>query len=98
VLTEGERRTAALRGGRPPTIGDVRTALDAVRVLCFGDSDTYGELAEAIRLVAQERGVLYADATRVTDPVDDGIHLSMDSHVRLAELIASTVMTGLPAT
>ena len=53
-----------------------------------------GELGTAIRHVAQHRGVLYADAAQVADPGDDGIHLSMDSHARLAELVASLVVTG----
>ena len=52
------------------------------------------ELATAIRHVAQERGVPYADAAQVADPGDDGIHLSMDSHARLAGLVASLVVTG----
>ena len=53
------------------------------------------ELAVAIRRVAQERGVLYADAAQVAHAGDDGHHLSLDSHARLAELFASTVLPAL---
>ena len=53
------------------------------------------ELALAIRRVAQERGVLYADAAQVAHAGDDGHHLSLDSHARLAELFASTVLPAL---
>lgn len=52
------------------------------------------ELALEIRRVAQRRGALYADPSQVARAGDDGLHLSMDSHTRLAELIASTVLTG----
>jgi lysophospholipase L1-like esterase len=50
------------------------------------------ELATEIRRVARERGTLFAAAAEVARPGDDGLHLSQDSHARLAELIASTVM------
>ena len=50
------------------------------------------ELAIAIRRVAQERRVLYADAAQVAHSGDDGHHLTLDSHARLAELFASTVL------
>ena len=53
----------------------------------------FRELATEIRRVAQERGVLYADVTGVA-PGDDGIHLSVESHARVAELVASTLLTG----
>jgi lysophospholipase L1-like esterase len=53
------------------------------------------ELAIAIRQVAQERGVLYADAAQVAHAGDDGHHLTLDSHARLAELFASTVLAAL---
>ena len=51
------------------------------------------ELATEIRRVAQERGVLYAEAAQAAQAGDDGVHLSLDSHARLAELVASTVLT-----
>ena len=52
----------------------------------------FRELATEIRRVAHERGVFYADVTGVP-PGDDGIHLSVESHSRVAELVASTVLT-----
>jgi lysophospholipase L1-like esterase len=53
------------------------------------------ELAVAIRRVAQQRGVLYADAAQVAHAGDDGLHLTMDSHARLADLIAPMVVRAL---
>jgi lysophospholipase L1-like esterase len=53
------------------------------------------ELAGAIRRVAQERGVLYADAAQVAHAGDDGHHLTLDSHARLAELVAPMVAPAL---
>ncbi len=53
------------------------------------------ELAIAIRRVAQERGVLYADAAQVAHAGDDGHHLTLDSHDRLAELFASMILPAL---
>jgi len=53
------------------------------------------ELAIAIRRVAQERGVLYADAPEAAHAGDEGHHLTLDSHARLAELFASTVLPAL---
>jgi len=54
----------------------------------------FQELARAIRRVAQERDVRYVDAAQVAHPGDDGLHLALDSHARLAELVAATVLTG----
>ena len=53
------------------------------------------ELMAAIRRVAQQRGVLFADAAQVAHAGDDGVHLSLDSHARLAGLITSIVVPGL---
>jgi lysophospholipase L1-like esterase len=55
----------------------------------------FRELEIAIRRVAQQRGVRYADASQVARPGDDGLHLSIDSHAPLAELVASTVLAGV---
>lgn len=52
------------------------------------------ELAAEIRRVARERKVRYADAAQVASAGDDGVHLTEDSHARLAELVASTILTG----
>jgi len=49
------------------------------------------ELSEEIRRVASDRGVMFADAAQVARAGADGLHLSLDSHPRLAELIASKV-------
>jgi lysophospholipase L1-like esterase len=54
----------------------------------------FAELGTEIRRVAQQRGAAYVDAAQVAPPGADGIHLSMDSHARLAELVASTVGGG----
>jgi lysophospholipase L1-like esterase len=54
------------------------------------------ELGSAIRRLAQERGVAYADAASVAHAGDDGLHLTPDSHERLAELVAATVTRVLP--
>ena len=53
------------------------------------------ELTLAIRRVAQERSVLYADAAQVALAGDDGHHLTLDSHTPLAELVASIVLPAL---
>ncbi len=51
------------------------------------------QLTEDLHRVARERGVTYASAAEVTQPGDDGIHLDMASHSRLAELLATTIRT-----
>jgi lysophospholipase L1-like esterase len=48
-------------------------------------------LAPEIRRVADERGVLFADAAEVAHPGGDGLHLTLDSHLPLAELLAGLV-------
>ena len=50
------------------------------------------ELADEIRRVAKERGVRYADAAQVARAGGDGLHLTLDSHAPLAELVASTIV------
>jgi len=49
------------------------------------------ELAAEIGRVALARGVRFADAARVARPGSDGLHLTLDSHDRLAELVATTL-------
>ena len=49
------------------------------------------ELGEAIRRLAEDRGVGYADAAEVAHAGDDGLHLTPDSHARLARLVAAAV-------
>ena len=48
-------------------------------------------LAQEVRRVAQTRGVQFADAATVARAGGDGIHLSLDSHQRLAGLLAPLV-------
>jgi lysophospholipase L1-like esterase len=50
------------------------------------------DLAEEIRRVAQERGVRYAAAAQVARAGGDGLHLTLNSHAPLAELVASTIV------
>ena len=52
-------------------------------------------LTDETRRVAQERGVLYADAAQVASVGADGLHFTVDSHPRFAELIATTVSRAL---
>ncbi|PSR66616.1 hypothetical protein C8258_18915 [Nocardia sp. MDA0666] len=49
------------------------------------------ELSGAIRRVADARRALFVDAATVALPGADGVHLSRDSHQRLAELIAQEI-------
>ena len=48
-------------------------------------------LTDEIRRVAQERSVLHADAAQVASVGADGLHFTVDSHPRFAELIATTI-------
>jgi hypothetical protein len=50
-------------------------------------------LAAEIRRVAEERGVLFADAASVARAGGDALHLTLDSHEPLARLVAD-VVTG----
>jgi lysophospholipase L1-like esterase len=52
------------------------------------------QLAPLLRELAEARGVLFADAATVAEVGDDGIHLSIDSHRRLAELLARIIGTA----
>jgi lysophospholipase L1-like esterase len=51
------------------------------------------ELDDEVRRVADHRRVLYAAAAEVTCPGEDGIHLDIASHSRLAELLAEMIQT-----
>ena len=48
-------------------------------------------LAAEIRRVADERGVLFADAASVARPGGDALHLTLDSHEPLARLVADVL-------
>ena len=89
------------RGGRVPTtvlvspiwIDDVAPWFAEVT---GGSFDRTGvarsrDLAGEISRVAQELGVRYADAAQVARAGNDGLHLTLDSHAPLAELVASTI-------
>ena len=48
-------------------------------------------LAEAVKKVADEKGVVFLDAATVSKPGEDGIHFDVESEQPLAELIANTL-------
>jgi lysophospholipase L1-like esterase len=48
-------------------------------------------LSAELRRVAGARGVLFADAATVAQVGADGLHLSLDSHDRIAALVAGTL-------
>ncbi len=54
-------------------------------------------LTDETRRVAQERGVSYADAAQVARVGADGLHFTVDSHPRFAELVAATVSRTVAA-
>lgn len=49
------------------------------------------KLPEAIKKVADQRGVSFLDAALVSKPGVDGVHFSEESEYSLAELLASTI-------
>jgi len=91
------------RGGVPMTvllspiwIDDSAPLFEELTAASFDSAGVVGsrELAPAVRRVAQERGALYADAAEVARAGDDGLHLTRDSHVRLADLVAALLTAG----
>jgi lysophospholipase L1-like esterase len=54
-------------------------------------------LAAEVRRVAEERGVLFADAASVARAGGDSLHLTLDSHEPLAQLVAAQ-LTRTPPT
>lgn len=81
----------------PVRIDDTTSRYDEVTAGDFA-SDIVSrsrKLTEEIRRVAHERGVLYADAAQVARAGDDGLHFTLDSHRRFAQLIAETVTTAV---
>ena len=58
--------------------------------------DASRALAPEIQRVAEERGVLFADAASVARAGGDGLHLTLDSHEPLARLIADLVVRASP--
>jgi lysophospholipase L1-like esterase len=75
--------------GRPAFAESHGEAFDAASV------DKSLRLAEEIRRVADARGALFADAATVARAGDDGLHLSLDSHGFLANLVAQKVKEAL---
>jgi lysophospholipase L1-like esterase len=53
-------------------------------------------LAMEIELVAQERGASFLDAAAVATAGSDGVHLSLESHAPLGELVARRIEDLLP--
>jgi lysophospholipase L1-like esterase len=53
------------------------------------------QLAPLLGELAHARGVLFADAAAVAEVGDDGLHLSIDSHRRLAGLLARIIGKAL---
>ena len=95
-VTEGSRVPAIVLVS-PVRIDDTAGWFDEVTA---GDFDPEivsrsRDLTDEIRRVAQERGVLYADAAQVARVGADGLHFTVDSHPRFAELIAATVSRAL---
>jgi len=52
-------------------------------------------LAAELRHLADVCRVLFADAATVAEPGDDGLHLGLDSHQPLAELLAAVIAEAL---
>ena len=100
-LVDDVAATASERGGRVPTtvlvspiwIDDTPSRM-ASENFDPEVSTRSRDLTTAIRLLAERRGVVYADAARVAHAGGDGVHLSLDSHAPLAEYIASAVGPG----
>jgi lysophospholipase L1-like esterase len=53
-------------------------------------------LADELRRVAAERGALFADAASVAHAGGDGLHLTLDSHEPLAEMLATSIRLPPP--
>ncbi len=96
-VADGLGRTPAVVLVSPIVIDDAAPLYEEMT----GDSfDSTGvarshELGSAVRRVAEERGVAYADAAAVARAGDDGLHLNRDSHPELAALVAATVTHAL---
>ncbi len=96
-VTDRRGRTPAVVLVSPILIDDTAPLFDEMTADSFDSTGVARsrELGSAIRRVAQERGAAYADAATVARPGDDGLHLTRDSHGRLAELVAATLTAAL---
>ena len=89
------------RRGRPPALLLLSPILLDDSVTAFADPTGNGfdarsleasrGLAEQVERVAVERGGLFADAASVARAGGDGLHLTLDSHEPLAQLIADVI-------
>jgi lysophospholipase L1-like esterase len=77
----------------PIHIDDRRPAFAEMTLGSFDDAAgrKSRQSAGEIRRVADARGVLFADAATVARAGADGIHLTLDSHQPLAELVAAKI-------
>jgi lysophospholipase L1-like esterase len=53
------------------------------------------ELSAHIRRTAERRGALFGDSAAIAETGADGVHLDIDSHARLADLLAAKVRAAL---
>ena len=95
--TDRGGRTPAVVAGQPDPDRRHRPAVrrDDSRSFDHAGVARSRELGSAIRRVALERGATYADAATVARAGADGLHLTRDSHPRLAELVAATLTGAL---
>jgi lysophospholipase L1-like esterase len=95
--TDRAGRTPALLLLSPILLDDAITAYADAQGNGFDASslEASRNLATEIRRVAEERGVLFADAASVARAGGDCLHLSLDSHEPLARLVADNVMRNV---
>jgi lysophospholipase L1-like esterase len=82
----------------PVHLDDSRPAFAEINGAKFDAAavDKSRRLSAELRRVAEARGVLFADAATVAHVGGDGLHLSLDSHDRIAEFIAGKIKKALP--
>lgn len=97
TVTDGERVPAIVLVS-PVRIDDTAEWFEEVTAGDFAPEmvSRSRDLTNETRLVAQERGVLYADAAQVARVGADGLHFTLDSHPRFAELIATRASQASP--
>ena len=97
TVTDGERVPTIVLVS-PVRIDDTAEWFEEVTVGDFAPEivSRSRDLTNETRRVAQERGVLYADAAQLARVGADGLHFSLDSHPRFVELVATTASQALP--
>jgi lysophospholipase L1-like esterase len=92
-VTDGEGRTPPLLLVSPILLDDSITAYVDPTGNGFDDSSLEASrgLAAEMQRVAEERGVLFADAASVARAGGDALHLTLDSHEPLARLVADVL-------